>query len=773
MNVSEITKYLGTNKSNAQTNRTTYQTVAGFRESNYGHEYWPKISNDGQWLIYGASTGCHPHYDCDYEIFIHELGKSGDRTRLTTASSFENWPDVWVGDVPGTQPTIALSKGIIGFFAEPGGSNPPEQTVTASSLAGLSLSGLAATESANWLTITVSGSGTSRSLVNKVSIAGLGNGTYSTTVTVTASSVSKTYNVNLTIADIHIKMNAGANSVPGWEADDNYVSGGSDYIKIDNFDLNNAVNPGPMELYQTVRNNGPTFTFSQVPNGIFTVRLHFADPAYIVSATSSTRAMNVTIEGTTVLQNYDIVAAAGRGHKVVIEEFVLEVTDGNGITIVFSNGNGNDSFVAGIEIIKGGTLPTTNPAFTLTSPKPGEVWAVGSLHYIEWIAQNADDAVLEYTVNNGKDWKSITTGGSIPNDSSVWGKFPWIVPNEPSMQVRVQIGTYFGEGVTKTGIFEITLDTISPQDPALVGFWSFEEGSGTSSADKSSNGNTATLGGTVQFTPSGKSGSGVTFGARSEYVQVGTNNWDAGKGTIMLWAYPESFSQKDAYYLFGHTTQPAWNNRIQLYITPDGNLNLGLGNTHTQALGIAALPLNTWSHVGLTWDGSNYVVYVDGVSKAQGSYAGLSTFNSVANIGNAGNDMERTYGFSGKIDEVQVYNKALSATEIQALMNKPSAGTMDKKIPELKNIMKVFPHPFQHKVIVAFTLNQQSVVKVKIYGKDGRTVVSTISQKYQRGTHTIEWDGQDMQGAKVQPGVYFYVIKGMHFVQRGKIIKVE
>jgi hypothetical protein len=70
----------------------------------------------------------------------------------------------------------------------------------------------------------------------------------------------------------------------------------------------------------------------------------------------------------------------------------------------------------------------------------------------------------------------------------------------------------------------------------------------------------------------------------------------------------------------------------------------------------------------VTWDSGNYVVYVNGEEVAAGQYAGLATIHPVADIANDGDVTGREEGHYGLIDEVRLYNHALSAAEILAAM---------------------------------------------------------------------------------------------------------
>ena len=235
--------------------------------------YLSSTAHDNKWLVYGASTGCHSHYECPYDIFVHELGKVNDRTRITSDNAFDNWPHLWVGDIPspGTDPAFALSHTSLEFSVITGGQNPSDKEVTVTSINGLSLADLQATESAGWLQVALSGTGDTRKLTNKVTLGSMGKGEYTTDVTVQAGSINKKYTVTLYIIepnDFHIEMNAGGNTVSGWESDDKYVNGGVDYSSTDNFDLNKATNPRPVALYQTSSHVGPSSGHGAGPTSI-------------------------------------------------------------------------------------------------------------------------------------------------------------------------------------------------------------------------------------------------------------------------------------------------------------------------------------------------------------------------------------------------------------------------------------------------------------------------------------------------------------------------
>jgi Tol biopolymer transport system component len=63
----------------------------------YSHEYFPRASNDGRWLIWGASAEGHEHDRADYEVFVWKMGTPLEQAvRLTHHPGNDQWPDLWL-----------------------------------------------------------------------------------------------------------------------------------------------------------------------------------------------------------------------------------------------------------------------------------------------------------------------------------------------------------------------------------------------------------------------------------------------------------------------------------------------------------------------------------------------------------------------------------------------------------------------------------------------------------------------------------------------------
>ncbi|MCQ2103435.1 MAG: hypothetical protein MJY98_09455 [Fibrobacter sp.] len=72
------------------------------------HEYFPRISPDGKWLVWGATDKGHDHDMFDYELYMWKIGEPVETAaRITYHSGNDRWPDVWFGKVPAKSAPVA------------------------------------------------------------------------------------------------------------------------------------------------------------------------------------------------------------------------------------------------------------------------------------------------------------------------------------------------------------------------------------------------------------------------------------------------------------------------------------------------------------------------------------------------------------------------------------------------------------------------------------------------------------------------------------------
>jgi hypothetical protein len=205
-----------------------------------------------------------------------------------------------------------------------------------------------------------------------------------------------------------------------------------------------------------------------------------------------------------------------------------------------------------------------------------------------------------------------------------------------------------------------------------VAAYSFNEGSGATVADASGNGNSGTVANTT-WSASGHSGSALSFNGSNAWVTVpDSSSLDLTSAmTLEAWVKPsqlggwrtalikEAPSQTElSYGLYASTDTGPASGHVLVGSPPDTFLR-----------GTSTPPTGSWTHVAATYDGFNLRVYVNGVQQASKAVSGpIVTSDGVLRIG--GNNVWSEW-VAGLIDDVRVYNRALSAAEVQTDMATP------------------------------------------------------------------------------------------------------
>jgi hypothetical protein len=169
-------------------------------------------------------------------------------------------------------------------------------------------------------------------------------------VTGTSGSVAHTASVSLTVnvSAGALQINSGGGAVGTFVADTDFSGGNASGVSF-TINTSGVINPAPMAVYQTERWGVFTYTIPNLtPGSAYKVRLHFAELAF---SSPGQRVFNVAINGTTVLTNFDIVAAAGGRLKAVIEEFTSTANTPGQIVISYIKGSADYPESSGIEII--------------------------------------------------------------------------------------------------------------------------------------------------------------------------------------------------------------------------------------------------------------------------------------------------------------------------------------------------------------------------------------------------------------------------------------
>jgi concanavalin A-like lectin/glucanase superfamily protein len=101
---------------------------------------------------------------------------------------------------------------------------------------------------------------------------------------------------------------------------------------------------------------------------------------------------------------------------------------------------------------------------------------------------------------------------------------------------------------------------------------------------------------------------------------------------------------------------------------------VAVGGKFPQAVSTATVPAGSWHHVAGTFDGQRITVYIDGGQAATATARGGISPSAGTNLLVGADPIDAAAKFTGAIDEVRVYQRALPAAEIAALSTATDAG---------------------------------------------------------------------------------------------------
>ena len=293
--------------------------------------------------------------------------------------------------------------------------------------------------------------------------------------------------------------------------------------------------------------------------------------------------------------------------------------------------------------------------------------------YINGAYSNSSTFAIDETTNNAGLWFGRE------NSTTVYSPFNGII-DDARVYNRVltaaEIKTMYSEGETQINSSQNKLN--GTLDTGLVGLWSFnglDYNSASTTAevlDRSGQGNNGDNSGATRAI--GKVGQALSFDGSDDYVNVGdpTALRLTSAGTASAWIYPTAYAPASGWRVI--LNKGNWGGGLNYYSiyfqnscscvrfdTGSASATFGISVSQTY------VPLNTWSNVTITFDGSNTRAYVNGVDRGSASMTGNpDTSGSNFYIGSPSGGASF---FQGKIDETRVYSRALSADEVKQLYN--------------------------------------------------------------------------------------------------------
>jgi hypothetical protein len=251
----------------------------------------------------------------------------------------------------------------------------------------------------------------------------------------------------------------------------------------------------------------------------------------------------------------------------------------------------------------------------------------------------------------------------------VTGTFEWIgstmvfIPSAPlaaetgyAVSVDVGASDFDGTPMAVAYGFSFTTGVATAVPSGLLARWRLDETTGVVAHDATANLNDGTLVGGLTWTPGRLDGS-LSFDGTDDYVDCGNPAaFDLTTAvSVTAWVCPAAgsglrpiASKGDHQYTLRQSSSGTFE-----FLAYDGAWHIATGTT--------VADVGRWYHVAGVCDGATVKVYVDGVEEASVS-GGLSASAFPVNIGRNSEETDRLFG--GRIDEVRIYDRAMTGAEV-------------------------------------------------------------------------------------------------------------
>jgi hypothetical protein len=193
-----------------------------------------------------------------------------------------------------------------------------------------------------------------------------------------------------------------------------------------------------------------------------------------------------------------------------------------------------------------------------------------------------------------------------------------------------------------------------------VAQWEFEEGTGTTASDSAGWHDGTVVG--AMWVP-GKIGTALWFDGIDDYVDCGTDSLlNPAEMTVTLWVCPET-EYKMTRSLVTKVGGGVYDGDYSVELGLMGEVRgwFGNGNARVVVSGAKNVADGEWTHLALTRDGREMALYMDG-----GDRTGVA-YSIKPGDGGYRLRMGGPWSYKGKIDDVRLYDRALSPVEIEQL----------------------------------------------------------------------------------------------------------
>lgn len=428
----------------------------------------------------------------------------------------------------------------------------------------------------------------------------------------------------------------------------------------------------------------------------------------------------------------------------------------------------NDSLESGYEgMAEVTTLSPTSPPLEVSDPSPeDQADYVDVSPALGWTASiNADSYDIYFGAENPPPYVGNQVETTFaPGDLVKGVSYFWRID---------------GKNVNGTTEGSVWMFTVKPETvPAQIAYWKFDETNGSKAANE---GDSSLDGELTNMSPSawteGILDGALSFDGSDDYVVVTHNEvldfrdesftisaWlkaDPITGIAMFLIHKGSFSADET-----TGTNGKWygieikNNELRFAI--DDNV------VKSQAMlaNVSDLLSEKWAHISGVRDieAGLLKLYVNGEMRASVA-DGTGSISQDVDL-YLGSNSNPNGSLSGILDEVKLFNYALSDTEVLDIYESLMGGVgMEEILPNEDQPVRIYPNPFASSTTFQYQLDQEADVSLRIYNILGKEIETLVNQIQAAGEHSITFDASHLDS-----GIYMYRLLIGSGEQRGKIL---
>ncbi len=238
----------------------------------------------------------------------------------------------------------------------------------------------------------------------------------------------------------------------------------------------------------------------------------------------------------------------------------------------------------------------------------------------------------------------------------------------------------------------------------------------------------------------GAPGTALRFDGVDDHVSVEATRalTPTAEVSLSVWLRPDALPAREMFVV----SHGSWQNRWKLSLTPDARprwtvrTNAGVVDLDAPSAVLA----NRFTHLAATYDGAAMRLYVDGALAAEQAHTGAMPDTDLPLLLGQMLPGQADYNVPGVLDDVRLYNRALTAAEVEALFSGVVAG---EGTPDGADALGLpFPNPAQSLVTVPFVLARGASVRVTVVDALGRTVATLHDGPLGAGAHALAWDAR-------------------------------